>query len=166
MTEEVQIRAATQADLPDILALQAELVRPGEDATPLSLEAARAILRRLTTYPDYAIHVAVDRDSGAILGTFALLIMDNLAHAGRPSAIVEDVCVDSRLRRQGIGRAMMQAAMEQARQRGCYKLALSSNLARDAAHAFYRSLGFVQHGLSFHVTLPGLGGGCGDRQPG
>jgi GNAT superfamily N-acetyltransferase len=155
MIEEVQIRASTQADLPEILALHAQLARPGEDATPLSIEAASTILRRIAAHPDYAIHVAVDGASGAILGTFALLIMDNLAHAGRPSAIVEDVCVDSRLRQQGIGRARLAFAMERARQRGCYKLTLSSNLAREGAHAFYRSLGFVQHGLSFHVALPG-----------
>jgi hypothetical protein len=90
MTEEAQIRRATRADLPEILALHAQLARPGEDATPLSIEAASAILRRIAVYPDYAIHVAVGGASGAILGTFALLIMDNLAHAGRPSAILED----------------------------------------------------------------------------
>ena len=46
---------------------------------------------------------------------------------------------------------MMEFAMEFARQQGCYKLTLSSNLARGDAHAFYRSLGFEQHGLSFQV---------------
>jgi ribosomal protein S18 acetylase RimI-like enzyme len=155
MTEGMDIRTATETDLPELLALHAQLSRPGEDPTPISIEAASAILERIAAYPDYAVYVAADRASGAILGTFALLIMDNLAHAGRPSAVVEDVCVDSSLRRQGIGRAMMQSAMERARQRGCYKLTLSSNLAREGAHAFYRSLGFVQHGLSFHVALPG-----------
>jgi GNAT superfamily N-acetyltransferase len=90
---------------------------------------------------------------GTTVGTFALLIMDNLAHLGAPSAIVEDVCVDDQHRGRGIGRAMMTFAVEHARARGCYKLALSSNSARPDAHAFYRALGFQQHGLSFVVPL-------------
>jgi len=46
---------------------------------------------------------------------------------------------------------MMAHAMQQARDAGCYKLALSSNVCRKDAHAFYESLGFAQHGLSFVV---------------
>jgi ribosomal protein S18 acetylase RimI-like enzyme len=48
---------------------------------------------------------------------------------------------------------MMTFALGYARERGCYKLTLSSNSGRPAAHAFYRALGFEQHGLSFHVQL-------------
>jgi GNAT superfamily N-acetyltransferase len=45
----------------------------------------------------------------------------------------------------------MSHAKDQAKAAGCYKLALSSNRARHAAHAFYESLGFDQHGLSFVI---------------
>ena len=85
----------------------------------------------MATYPEYAVYVARVKD-GSVVGTFALLVMDNLAHMGTPSAVVEDVCVDEQLRGQGIGRAMMHLAMEFARQCGCYKLALSSNAKREA----------------------------------
>ena len=56
-------------------------------------------------------------------------------------------------RGQGIGAAMMREAQRLAAQAGCYKLALSSNLKRDDAHRFYRSLGFRQHGVSFWVDV-------------
>jgi len=36
--------------------------------------------------------------------------------------VVEDVCVDERLHRQGIGRVLMNFAMEFASERGCWKL--------------------------------------------
>jgi GNAT superfamily N-acetyltransferase len=146
------IRRAAEVDLPGILRLYAQ---PGmNDGVVLSVAEAAATFRRMAAYPDYALYVATPDDSDAILGSFALLIMDNLAHRGAPSAIVEDVCVDEGHRGHGIGRAMMTFALERARARGCYKLSLSSNVARPEAHAFYRALGFQQHGLSFVVPLP------------
>jgi ribosomal protein S18 acetylase RimI-like enzyme len=148
-TMDIQIRKEAEPDLPAVLRLYAQ---PGMDnGRVLTLDTAAMILQRMTTYPEYAVYVATMNCS--VVGTFALLVMDNLAHLGKPSAIVEDVCVDDQLHRRGIGRAMMQFAMEFARERGCYKLSLSSNASRERAHTFYRSLGFEQHGLSFHVQL-------------
>jgi GNAT superfamily N-acetyltransferase len=46
---------------------------------------------------------------------------------------------------------MMEFARSRCREAGCYKMALSSNLERDAAHAFYDTLGFERHGYSFRV---------------
>ena len=146
---DVTIREAVEADLSAILRLYAQ---PGvNDAHVLTVDAAAEIFRRMARYPRYHVYVATKE--GAIVGTFALLIMDNLAHLGAPSAVVEDVCVDEKLRGGGIGRKMMQFALKSAAEAGCYKLTLSSNLKRTEAHAFYRSLGFEQHGISFHADL-------------
>lgn len=73
--------------------------------------------------------------------------------------------VDGEARGSGIGRAMIQFAMERARESGCYKLVLSSNLARTDAHAFYDALGFRRHGVSFGVSFvvePGRSAGAGE----
>ena len=146
---DVEIRTATETDLPGILRLFAQ---PGmDDGRVLAEDAAAQIFRQMASYPRYHIYVAT-RDE-TIVGTFALLVTDKLAHVGAPSAIVEDVCVDERLRGRGIGRAMRKFAMNFAARCGCYKLTLSSNLARTEAHAFYSSLGFEQHGLSFCVRF-------------
>jgi GNAT superfamily N-acetyltransferase len=143
------VREATEADLPGVLRVYAQ---PDlDDGDVLSLEDARARLARLRQYPDYALHVA--EEDGRIVGTFALLIMDNLMHRGAPSGIVEDVGVLPELHGHGIGKQMMQHAMELCAKRGCYKLVLSSNARRTGAHAFYASLGFTQHGVSFIVEL-------------
>jgi GNAT superfamily N-acetyltransferase len=148
-TMDVEIRKATEADLPAILRLYAQ---PGiDDDQVLALDAASAIFQRMATYPRYHVYVALRED--AIVGTFALLVMDNLAHVGAPSAVVEDVIVDEAIRGRGVGGAMMKFAMKVTAECGCYKLTLSSNLRRTDAHAFYRSLGFEQHGISFLVNL-------------
>lgn len=143
------IRRATESDLSAILRLYGQSGM--NDARVLTVEAAGPIFRRMAMYPDYALFVCTT--GGSVVGTLALLIMDNLAHLGAPSAVIEDVCVDEGNRRRGIGRAMMRFAMDTATARGCYKLTLSSNIARTGAHAFYAALGFEQHGVSFRVSL-------------
>ncbi len=143
----VEIRAAAEAALPAILALYRDV----GDRHVLPLDQAQTIFRRMQSYPDYVVYVAVG--AGAIVGTFALLIMDNLAHLGAPSGVVEDVVVRSDRQGRGIGRRMMQFARERCRERGCYKMTLSSSLRREAAHRFYETLGFERHGYSFLMEL-------------
>jgi GNAT superfamily N-acetyltransferase len=141
------IREATKSDLQAVLALYAQPEL--DDGKVLSLEQAERIYAEFSRYPNYRLFVACEGE--AVIGSYALLIMHNLAHSGTPSAIAEDVVVTASHRGQGIGRKMMEHAKEKAREAGCYKLALSSNRKRTAAHAFYESLGFAQHGLSFVI---------------
>ena len=144
----VHIRPAQSTDLPGVLRLYGQ---PGlDDGAVLPIAEAERMLARFASYPDYALYVA--ELEGEIVGTFALLIMDNLAHMGTPSGVVEDVVVDAAHQGHGIGRAMMNHAVSVCRRKGCYKMALSSNLKREKAHAFYDSLGFERHGYSFRVN--------------
>lgn len=149
VTEVLQIRSAELADLPAVLQLyrQPDL----DNGRSLSLEAAAQFLKTIQQYPSYRLLVAERGDR--VIGTFTLLIMDNLLHLGAPTAIVEAVAVDPQAQSQGIGRQMMHWAMAEARQANCYKLVLSSNQERDRAHAFYESLGFTRHGYSFCIEL-------------
>ena len=145
---DIPLREAVEADLDDVLALYATIEDSPQDV--LALPQARAAWAQFAHYPSYRLWVAVDAAArGAVVGTYALLVMHNLAHRGEPSAIVEDVVVAPARQGHGIGRQMMAHAMERAREAGCYKLALSSNARRTGAHAFYESLGFARHGISF-----------------
>jgi GNAT superfamily N-acetyltransferase len=140
-------RVVLKTDLPEILRLYAQ---PDlDDGKVLPLSEAERIFERMVRYPDYKIYVAVC--DGHIVGTFALLIMDNLSHLGAASAVIEDVAVDPKWQGRGVGKIMMHYALELASERGCYKAMLSSNLKREQAHAFYESLGFERHGYSFRV---------------
>jgi GNAT superfamily N-acetyltransferase len=120
-----------------------------DDGHALPLQDAESLFVRFAQYPYYKLYVA--EQERQIVGSFALLIMDNLGHLGAPSAIVEDVVVDPALHGNGIGQAMMRFAMARAGEKNCYKLVLSSNAKRERAHAFYEQLGFERHGYSFCV---------------
>jgi len=52
------------------------------------VDEAERLFDRMARYPDYSIHVAIRDDK--IVGSFALLIMDNLVHQGAPSGVIED----------------------------------------------------------------------------
>ena len=149
MSDRVNHREATEADLPAVLALYA---RPEIDGDAvLEPDTAAEVFRRFAAYPDYNLYVA--ETDGRIVGSYALLVMDNLRHLGAKSAVIEDVVVDPVLHRRGIGRAMMADAVDRCRAKGCYKVALSSNIRSARAHAFYESLGFERHGISFTLSL-------------
>jgi len=149
MAETIRIRAAMAADIPGVLALYAQPEL--DDGKVLPVEEAVALHARFARYPDYTLYVALEGNE--VVGTFALLIMDNLGHLGAPSGIVEDVVVAPQRQGSGIGQAMMRFALERCREKRCYKLVLSSNAKRARAHAFYEKLGFERHGYSFSVDL-------------
>lgn len=147
--EDIFIREAREQDIARILELYREAGIEAEPGfTPQQACAQLALFRR---YPSLRVFVA--ELEGEVVGTYELLIMDNLAKRGRKSGVVEDVAVSPRHQGRGIGRAMMRHAQAQCRMEGCYKLALSSGLKRSGAHDFYDALGFEKHGYSFRVDV-------------
>jgi GNAT superfamily N-acetyltransferase len=148
MKQSVWCRKANKEDLPAVLRLYAQLEM--DDGNALSLSEAEHLFDKFTCYPDYNIYVAVYSDQ--IIGSFELLIMDNLGHLGAPSAVIEDVVVDPKWQGHGVRKMMMQEAIKICNGKGCYKTVLSSNLKRSRAHAFYESLGFKRHGYSYYVS--------------
>lgn len=149
MKVSVSCREASKEDIPGVLRLYAQPDLDNGKTLPLS-EAERHF-ERMADYPDYKIHVAFSDTQ--LVGTFALLIMGNLAHMGAPSAIIEDVAVDPEWQGRGVGKQMMKYALQICGEKGCYKAALSSNLNRKRAHAFYESLDFEQHGYSYRISF-------------
>jgi len=143
------LREAKPADIPGMLGLYGQ--NGYDDGRVLDIKTATAILEKTAYYPFYRFYVAEEGDS--IVGTFALLVMDNIGHMGAPSAVVESVAVAPAHQGTGVGRHMMTYSMQVARSHGCYKLALSSSDKRHRAHEFYEKIGFTRHGASFQVIL-------------
>ena len=146
---EIRFREASDDDIPAILQLYSAAEITAEES--FTIEEARDQLAIFRRYPSFRVFVALI--DNVIVGTYELLIMDNLAKRGKKSGVVEDVAVDPACQGRGIGRAMMEHAREQCRQAGCYKFVLSSNLKREDAHRFYDALGFKRHGFSFLMEL-------------
>lgn len=66
-----------------------------------------------------------------------------LSHHGAERCLIETVRVRSDRRGRGIGREMMTWTIDQATQRGCRIVQLTTQKSRTDAHRFYQRLGFT-----------------------
>jgi ribosomal protein S18 acetylase RimI-like enzyme len=79
-------------------------------------------------------------DDGTIIG-MSTLVTFRIPTGMR--AWIEDVVVDESARRQGVGEALTEAMVEQARARGCVTVDLTSRPSREAANLLYQKQGFA-----------------------
>lgn len=96
--------------------------------------------------------IVVEAD-GRLIGTMQLTYIPGISRGGATRLLIEAVRVDSGVRGQGIGTAMMQWAHERGRARGCVLAQLTSDKRRPQAHRFYRALGYQQSHEGFKLTL-------------
>lgn len=88
------------------------------------------------------------RNAGRTVGLLTLVWYD--VPSGR-KAWIEDVVVDASQRRQGTGRALVEAAVAHAVGIGAEQVSLTSNPSRTAAHALYLKAGFEKAETSLFV---------------
>lgn len=145
---EITIRIATEKDLPMLLQLYAQ---PDMDGESLSTEGALPIFKEMLGSNRQEVFVAESQDQ--ILGTFSLSYVQHLTHRGSKSASFGDIVVNKNSQGTGIGKLMMKFAAKRAKERGCYKLMLSTSTHREGAQAFYESLGYQKHGFSYLLNI-------------
>lgn len=107
------------------------------------------LLRAIVENPAAALFAA--ESDGRIVGVLTLVWYD--VPSGR-KAWIEDVVVDAAVRGSGAGEALVRAAQRLAADVGAAKVMLTSNPARDAAHALYRKTGFTKAETTVFVWKP------------
>lgn len=138
----VIFREARRADVPAIVGLLADdPLGTGREAVGNEVDAAywRAF-DAIEADPRNALVVA-DRD-GEVVGTMQLTFIPGLSRRGTERAQIEGVRVRADQRGTGLGRQMIEWAIDQARDRGCRLVQLTTDKSRTDAHRFYLSLGF------------------------
>ena len=135
----MMLRAALEADLPELLALYAEL---NPEDPPL--QDAAAVWRKMLGQPGLDVLVA---EVGGVLAANCMLVrIPNLTRGGRPYALLENVVTLPAFRRQGLGRMLVQEALRRAWAAGCYKAMLFTSARMPGSLAFYRSCGMQDQG--------------------
>jgi len=133
---------AEPSDADAVAALLIELgYRVSADRIRRTLEAASA------TDP---VYVATSN------GTVVAMLTLHIAHwiqLEKPIARIPAMVVQERFQRRGIGRRLVDRAIDHARTAGCGTIELTSANDREDAHAFYRDTGFEQTSLRFKRTF-------------
>jgi len=147
------IRRATLEDVPAIRALLAddELGRTREDLSEEGLERYMKAFEAIAADERNWLYVA--EEAGRIVGTWQVTYIPYLSRGGNERAHIEAVRVASDRRGEGIGRAMMRHALDEAKARGCLLAQLTSDRTRPDAHRFYESLGFTASHSGFKMVL-------------
>jgi GNAT superfamily N-acetyltransferase len=101
--------------------------------------------------PAHLLLAAVDGD--AVVGTLQLTFLPGLARRGVLRAQIEALRVASGQRSRGLGAAMVEWAIGEARRRGCGLVQLTTDKARTDAHRFYERLGFVASHEGLKMSL-------------
>ncbi|WP_346535712.1 GNAT family N-acetyltransferase [Micromonospora sp. DPT] len=138
---DVIFREAVRADLPAVIALLADdVLGKARDFTEVDEAYERAFA---DISADPRNHLIVADEAGELVGCMQITYIPGLGRHGAERSLIESVRVRSDLRGRGLGRRMMEWAVDQARQRGCALVQLTTDKTRADAHRFYRSLGFV-----------------------
>ncbi|MFI6263976.1 GNAT family N-acetyltransferase [Micromonospora sp. NPDC051006] len=138
---DVIFREAVRADLPAVLALLADdVLGRTRDVTEIDAPYERAFA---DVTADPRNHLIVTEADGELVGCLQITYIPGLGRHGAERSLIESVRVRSDLRGAGLGRQMMTWAIDQARQRGCGLVQLTTDKSRHDAHRFYLSLGFV-----------------------
>jgi GNAT superfamily N-acetyltransferase len=137
------IRDAEPGDAAALAGLLAQLGYPARS------EAIASRLERLRIVGDQLIVAVLDE---AVVGLAQLHVSPTIEHE-RPAAKLSALVVDEARRGEGIGRALVDAALTEAKARNCAVFFLTTSERRGDAHAFYERLGLEQTGRRYGLTL-------------
>lgn len=139
----LEIRLATVQDVAAIVCLlsQDELTGEREKYEQPLPQAYYEAFEEIVQSNDNRLVVA--EANGVVAGTLQLTLIPSLTSQGGKRALVEAVFVDENYRGAGVGRRLMQWAIDAARNAGCCMVQLTTNKQRPEAHRFYESLGFA-----------------------
>jgi len=115
----------------------------------LDLKRTKEIFRKIKSNPYYKIFVAIN-ENGKVIGSTTLLIEQKFIHEGGLVGHIEDVVTHKDFRGMGFGKAVMQKAIDAAKDAGCYKVILNCS---DENFPFYEKLGFRKHEREMRLDL-------------
>lgn len=134
------IEPATPQDLPALCDLLSILFSQEAEFHPEPKRQHRGLLQLLQT-PEAATILVARHPSGQPVGMVVLLYTVSTA-LGDPVAWLEDMVVQPGCRSQGTGTALLQAALQTARERGCQRITLLTDQDNQRAQRFYARQGF------------------------
>ena len=149
---EFEVRAATHDDVEQVLPLYEWLFAPPGTRPDSWDERRAAVALRAAVDSHDAVVLIAEVDDGSLIG-FCTAYQDLHSVRFGYRAWVEDLAVDPERRSRGVGKALLDAAKDWARERGATHLELDSAEVRSDAHRFYEREGAAYRSISFGWPL-------------
>jgi Sortase and related acyltransferases len=146
-----EIRPATAADIPAVVAMLADDPLGAGRESPDDLAPYHAAFRRLADDPNQHLVVAVREER--VVGTLQLTVIPGLSRRGSTRSVIEGVRVHADERGGGLGTKLIQWAVDESRRQDCRLVQLTSDATRTDAHRFYERLGFTASHVGFKLAL-------------
>ena len=132
--------SAARSDIPRLVELLGELFSHEREFSPDPDKQREALEAILADRSRGRIFVA--REGSEVVGMASLLYTVSTAEGGK-AALFEDLIIDPKHRRKGIGSKLVNYVIQQARAEGVLRITLLTDLENDTALGLYRKLGFV-----------------------
>jgi GNAT superfamily N-acetyltransferase len=84
---------------------------------------------------------------------FATFSVRNVVRYPKLIAELDELFVDSKYRKKGIGKLFMQTIEEKAKELDCYRIYIESHYDHKSAHALYELIGYTNYGYHFIKNL-------------
>lgn len=143
----VRIRQGTAADN-ELLYPLYKILRPKDAVSPEDF--ARLLGAVLEEHTE--LWIADDAAAPNKPVGFLTLRIGTTLH-GRRSGTIEELVVDPKGRRGGIGRALVETAIERARQAGCWSMELATYEDSPDASGFYQKFGFKSSSKFYRLQI-------------
>ena len=148
----VTFRLARNSDLAKIVAMLVDdPLGATREVYQGSLQAYEQAFAEIESDPNNMVYVA--EDGGDVIGCLQITFIANLSFEGGKRALIEAVRITDSHQGQGLGRAIMNYAIDVAREKKCKIVQLTSNTQRSDAIRFYEQLGFQPSHVGFKLYL-------------
>lgn len=118
------------------------------DSTKTNIRKGKKIFKEIKKNKNHFIYVALDKESGNVIGMITLLVEPKFIHDCGYLGHIEDVVTRQGHENQGIGKELVKTVIKQAKKSDCYRIILDCS---DENMKFYEKCGF--HRRENEMTL-------------
>ena len=142
------IRSAKTEDIEKIITLLIELgrPRPNKNDKKVFSELIQSYL------DDFDKEILIVKNSSDVIGMISIMYLTRL-NQKQQEMYIPELIIQKEFRNTGIGKKLINAAIELAKKKNCHRIRLESGNQRTESHMFYEKNNFEQSALSFDLKI-------------
>ena len=146
----ILIRRVIKSDIATVSKLAIELIDSVKNGEGIARDVLSENSRNALTNPNSYILVA--ETEGKVIGFISFMTRKTIIHSGL-CGLIDELVVFKRYRRKGVGKELINAAVEECRKLRCCEVEVSTEFTNVNAREFYKHCGFEETGVIFEKHL-------------